>query len=73
MCSGQGLGEDILESKVMADYALDKGGVEKIILEQKSVSTVDRAGLPREVKKQLERIKERDNLYENQSDLKRQK
>lgn len=73
MCGGQGLGEDILESKVMADYALDKGGVEKIILEQKSVSTVDRAGLPREVKKQLERIKERDNLYENQSDLKRQK
>ncbi len=62
-----------MESKVMADYALDKGGVEKIILEQKSVSTVDRAGLPREVKKQLERIKERDNLYENQSDLKRQK
>ncbi|GFI23762.1 hypothetical protein IMSAGC011_02552 [Lachnospiraceae bacterium] len=73
MCGGQGLGEDILESKAMADYALDKGGVEKIILEQKSVSTVDRAGLPREVKKQLERIKERDNLYENQSDLKRQK
>lgn len=40
MSGGQGSGEDIPESKAMADYALDKGvGVEKIILEQKSVST----------------------------------
>ncbi len=40
MSGGQGSGEDIPESKAMADYAVDKGvDVEKIILEQKSVST----------------------------------
>ncbi len=40
MSGGQGSGEDIPESEAMADYAIDKGvGAEKIILEQKSVST----------------------------------
>ena len=40
MSGGQGSGEDIPESKAMADYAIDKGvSAEKVILEQKSVST----------------------------------
>ena len=50
MSGGQGSGEDIPESKAMADYALDKGvGVEKIILEQKSVSTQENLCFSREL------------------------
>ena len=50
MSGGQGSGEDIPESKAMADYALDKGvDVEKIILEQKSVSTQENLCFSREL------------------------
>ncbi|MDE5908206.1 MAG: YdcF family protein [Lachnospiraceae bacterium] len=50
MSGGQGSGEDIPESKAMADYALEKGvGVEKIILEQKSVSTQENLCFSREL------------------------
>ena len=58
MSGGQGSGEDIPESKAMADYALDKGvGVEKIILEQKSVSTQENLCFSRELmNKQKPRI-----------------
>lgn len=50
MSGGQGSGEDIPESKAMADYALDKGvGAEKIILEQKSVSTQENLCFSREL------------------------
>ncbi len=50
MSGGQGSGEDIPESEAMADYALDKGvSVEKIILEQKSVSTQENLCFSREL------------------------
>ena len=50
MSGGQGSGEDLPESKAMADYALEKGvGVEKIILEQKSVSTQENLCFSREL------------------------
>lgn len=50
MSGGQGSGEDIPESEAMADYALDKGvDVEKIILEQKSVSTQENLCFSREL------------------------
>ncbi len=40
MSGGQGVGEDIPESEAMAAYAIDKGvDAERILLEQKSVST----------------------------------
>ncbi len=42
LSGGQGPGEDIPESQAMAAYALDKGvAAEKIIMEQKSVSTLE--------------------------------
>ena len=58
MSGGQGSGEDIPESEAMADYALDKGvSVEKIILEQKSVSTQENLCFSRELmNKQKPRI-----------------
>lgn len=50
MSGGQGSGEDIPESKAMADYALNKGvGMEKILLEQKSVSTQENLCFSREL------------------------
>ncbi len=50
MSGGQGSGEDIPESKAMAEYALDKGvGAEKIIMEQKSVSTEENLRFSREL------------------------
>ncbi len=50
MSGGQGSGEDIPESKAMADYAIDKGvSAEKIILEQKSVSTEENLRFSREL------------------------
>ena len=50
MSGGQGSGEDIPESKAMADYAIDKGvSAEKIILEQKSVSTEENLRFSREM------------------------
>lgn len=50
MSGGQGSGEDISESKAMADYAIDKGvSAEKIILEQKSVSTEENLRFSREL------------------------
>lgn len=58
MSGGQGKGEDIPESKAMAAYAADKGvAMEKIILEQKSVSTQENLLFSRELmKKQNSRI-----------------
>ena len=50
MSGGQGSGEDIPESKAMADYAIDKGvSAEKVILEQKSVSTEENLRFSREL------------------------
>lgn len=50
MSGGQGPGEDIPESKAMAAYAVDKGvDTEKIIMEQKSVSTQENLRFSREV------------------------
>lgn len=50
MSGGQGSGEDIPESKAMAEYAIDKGvSAEKIILEQKSVSTEENLRFSREL------------------------
>ena len=50
MSGGQGPGEDIPESKAMAAYAADKGvDAEKIILEQKSVSTQENLRFSREL------------------------
>lgn len=50
MSGGQGSGEDIPESKAMADYAIDKGvSAEKIFLEQKSVSTEENLRFSREL------------------------
>ncbi len=50
MSGGQGSGEDIPESKAMADYAVDKGvDMERIIMEQKSVSTQENLQFSREL------------------------
>ena len=50
MSGGQGPGEDIPESKAMANYAADKGvDTEKIIMEQKSVSTLENLRFSREL------------------------
>lgn len=50
MSGGQGPGEDIPESEAMAAYAVDKGvDPEKIIMEQKSVSTQENLRLLREL------------------------
>lgn len=50
MSGGQGSGEDIPESKAMAAYAVDKGmDMEKIIVEQKSVSTQENLRFSKEL------------------------
>lgn len=50
MSGGQGSGEDIPESKAMAAYAVDKGvDTEKIVMEQKSVSTQENLRFSREL------------------------
>ncbi|MDE7418151.1 MAG: YdcF family protein, partial [Lachnospiraceae bacterium] len=50
MSGGQGPGEDISESKAMADYAADKGvDMKKIIMEQRSVSTQENLRFSREL------------------------
>ncbi|MBD5548695.1 MAG: DUF218 domain-containing protein [Lachnospiraceae bacterium] len=50
MSGGQDPGEDIPESKAMANYAVDKGvDTEKIIMEQKSVSTLENLRFSREL------------------------
>lgn len=50
MSGGQGPGEDIPESEAMTVYALDKGvDIEKIILEEKSVSTEENLRFSREL------------------------
>ena len=50
MSGGQGPGEDIPESQAMAAYAVDKGvDMEKIIMEQKSVSTQENLRFSREL------------------------
>ena len=53
MSGGQGSGENIPESKAMADYAADKGvDTEKIIMEQKSISTQENLRFSRELMNQ---------------------
>lgn len=50
MSGGQGPGEDIPESRAMAAYAVDQGvDTEKIIMEQKSVSTQENLRFSREL------------------------
>lgn len=50
MSGGQGSGEDIPESKAMAAYAVEKGvDAEKIIMEQKSVSTQENLQFSKEL------------------------
>lgn len=58
MSGGQGPGEDIPESEAMADYAVNKGvDTEKIIMEQKSVSTRENLRFSRELmNKQIPKI-----------------
>ena len=52
MSGGQGAGEDIPESQAMAAYAVNKGvDMEKIIMEQKSVSTQENLRFSRELMK----------------------
>lgn len=52
MAGGQGLGEEIPESKAMAAYAVDQGvDPERIIMERKSVSTEENLRFSRELMK----------------------
>ena len=50
MSGGQGPGEDIPESKAVADYAAGKGvDMKKIVMEQRSVSTQENLQFSREL------------------------